>query len=45
VLVAANYPPTPWCYVAAMVMAFAVIATLDTRHKKVLAREARRGDV
>ena len=47
VLVAANYL-SPWCYVAAgaaMVMAFAVIATLDTRHKKVLAREARRGDV
>jgi hypothetical protein len=39
VLVAANYLPTPWCYVAAgaaMVMAFAVIATLDTRTRRCL---------
>ncbi len=38
-LLAANYLPAPWCYVvavAAAVVAFAVIAVLDTRHKKVM---------
>jgi hypothetical protein len=43
VLVAANYLPAPWCYVvavAAAAAALAVIAALDTRHKKVLARSA-----
>ncbi|MGC5009298.1 hypothetical protein ACLQ2R_00900 [Streptosporangium sp. DT93] len=38
VLVAANYLPAPWCYVAAVaatVVAFAVIAFLDVRHKRV----------
>ena len=40
VMVAANYLPSPWCYVAAVVaavVAFAVIAVLETRRKKVMA--------
>jgi hypothetical protein len=39
VMVAANYLPSPWCYVAAVaaaVIAFAVIAVLETRRKKVM---------
>jgi hypothetical protein len=39
VMVAANYLPSPWCYVAAgaaAVAAFAVIAVLDTRRKKAM---------
>ena len=39
VLVAANYLPAPWCYVAAVAaaaVALAVIAVLDVRHKRVL---------
>ncbi len=38
VMVAANYLPSPWCYlaaVAAAVVAFAVFAALETRRKKV----------
>ncbi|MFC4531813.1 hypothetical protein [Sphaerisporangium dianthi] len=38
-LVAANYLPAPWCYivaVAAAAAAFAVIAVLDTRHKRAM---------
>ncbi|MBG0831601.1 hypothetical protein HS041_28115 [Planomonospora sp. ID67723] len=38
-LVAANYLPAPWCYVvavAAAAIALAVIAVLDTRHKKAM---------
>ena len=40
VMVAANYLSSPWCYVAAVVaavVAFAVIAVLETRRKKVMA--------
>ncbi|MDR6318415.1 hypothetical protein J3R03_002611 [Actinoplanes couchii] len=39
VLVAANYLPSPWCYlvaVAAATIAFAVIAVLETRRKKAM---------
>ncbi|WP_157518071.1 hypothetical protein [Herbidospora mongoliensis] len=39
-LVAANYLPAPWCYVvavAAAVVALAVIAVLDTLHKRAAA--------
>ena len=39
VMVAANYLPSPWCYVAAVaatVVAFAVIAVLEIRRKKVM---------
>ncbi|MFI6512171.1 hypothetical protein ACIBCT_31600 [Streptosporangium sp. NPDC050855] len=46
VLTAANYLPTPWCYVAAvgaMIVAFAVIAFLDIRHKRTPAL-AKRSD-
>jgi hypothetical protein len=38
VMVAANYLPSPWCYVAAVgaaVVAFAVIAVVETQRKKV----------
>jgi hypothetical protein len=37
-MVAANYLPSPWCYVAAVAaaaIAFAVIAVLEIRRKKV----------
>lgn len=37
VLVAANYLPAPWCYVAAVAaaaLAFAVIAVLERRRQK-----------
>ncbi|MEU4830724.1 hypothetical protein [Streptosporangium sp. NPDC023615] len=46
VLVAANYLPAPWCYVAAVAaaaVAFAVIAFLDVRHKRAISA-ARRPD-
>lgn len=39
VMVAANYLSAPWCYVvavAAAVVAFAVIALLETRRKQVM---------
>ncbi len=42
VMTAANYLPAPWCYVTAAgaaLLAVVVIAVLDARHKKVLARE------
>ncbi len=45
-LVAANYLPTPWCYVgavAAAAVALAVIAVLDVRHKKVTSGASQRG--
>ena len=38
-LVAANYLPGPWCYVAAVaaaLVALAVIAVLDLRHKRLV---------
>ncbi|NAS22003.1 hypothetical protein GT755_09935 [Herbidospora sp. NEAU-GS84] len=38
-LVAANYLPEPWCYVAAVaaaVAAFVLIAVLDVRHKRAI---------
>lgn len=38
-LVAANYLPSPWCYVAAVaaaLVALAVIAVLDLRHKRLV---------
>jgi hypothetical protein len=41
VLVAANYLPTPWCYLAAIAAAacaFATIAILETRRKRVCDR-------
>lgn len=40
VLVAANYLPAPWCYVAAVAagaVAFAVIALLETLRKRAMA--------
>ena len=43
VLVAANYLPSPWCYVVAVVaavVAFAVIALLEVRHKQAMAASA-----
>ncbi|MEU8382710.1 hypothetical protein [Streptosporangium sp. NPDC048865] len=42
VLTAANYLPAPWCYLAATgaaLAALAVIALLDTAHKRALARQ------
>ena len=42
VLTAANYLPSPWSYlvaVGAMIAAVAVIAALDTGHKKALMRQ------
>ncbi|MFI9202290.1 hypothetical protein [Streptomyces sp. NPDC053048] len=39
VMTAVNYLPAPWCHIAAvavMIVAFAVIAVLDARHKRVL---------
>ncbi|MFF7725321.1 hypothetical protein [Streptomyces sp. NPDC008001] len=47
VLRAANYLPSPWCYVVAAgasVVAYAVLAVLDTGRKKALAREKARHD-
>ncbi|MEV6670178.1 hypothetical protein [Streptomyces sp. NPDC051162] len=41
-MIAVNYLPAPWCYVGAVavvLVAFAVVAVLDTGHKKALARE------
>lgn len=38
-MMAANYLPSPWCYVvavAAAFVAFAVIAILETRRKKTM---------
>jgi hypothetical protein len=43
VLVAANYLPSPWCYVVAVlaaVVALAVLAVLDLRHKRAMAASA-----
>ncbi|MET8143620.1 hypothetical protein ABZU32_25240 [Sphaerisporangium sp. NPDC005288] len=43
-LTAANYLPTPWCYltaVGATLTALALVALLDTKHKKVISRESR----
>ncbi|MFD9890405.1 hypothetical protein ACFWY9_13760 [Amycolatopsis sp. NPDC059027] len=45
VMSAANYLPAPWCYVVAggiVVVAFAIVAALDSAHKKVLARKGSR---
>jgi hypothetical protein len=42
-LVAANYLPAPWCYVAAVAaaaLAFAVIALLETRREKAVSAAA-----
>ncbi|MFC5143272.1 hypothetical protein [Streptomyces aureoversilis] len=42
VLRAANYLPSPWCYVvatAAALLAFGALAVLDTGRKKALTRE------
>ncbi|MDI6102099.1 hypothetical protein QLQ12_26120 [Actinoplanes sp. NEAU-A12] len=42
-LTAANYLPAPWCYVAAVaaaVIAVAVIAVLDIRHKRLTSADA-----
>jgi hypothetical protein len=39
VMVAANYLSSPWCYLGALpatVVAFAAIAVLETRRKKVM---------
>ncbi|MFE0019471.1 hypothetical protein [Amycolatopsis sp. NPDC059021] len=45
VMSAANYLPAPWCYVVAGVIAavaFAIVAALDSGHKKALARKGSR---
>ncbi|MFH8788667.1 hypothetical protein [Streptomyces roseoverticillatus] len=47
VMRAANYLPSPWCYVVAVVAAlllYGVLAVLDTGHKKALARQKARND-
>lgn len=46
VLTAANHLPAPWCYlaaVAAALVAFAVIAVLDVRHKRLIRDSGRPG--
>ncbi|MGK5547502.1 hypothetical protein ACSNOH_22615 [Streptomyces sp. URMC 127] len=43
VMRAANYLPSPWCYVVAVVaglVAYGVLAVLDAGRKKALARQA-----